>query len=230
MLIGARSGILSGGWKNPYVTDGLIAMWDGIENAGWGVHDTNATVWKDLVGDMDFTIDNSKGVSFSPTSLHMDKRNALGRAYTSKTVKFRTLEIVGKYQNGSRIIFINNKGKYESVVIQVNMSSVQFTNSDTKVIEGFSGIGSFNSLSVIYSATSYQAEYAYQNGMNMEMTSSYNDWGLHGANSFSLGARRVGIANDFGGDFYCVRMYSRALTADEIAANFVIDNARFNLP
>jgi hypothetical protein len=33
-----------------YVQDGLVAMWDGIENAGRGVHDDTATVWKDLVG------------------------------------------------------------------------------------------------------------------------------------------------------------------------------------
>ena len=33
-----------------YVQDGLVAMWDGIENAGWGVHDNNATNWVDLVG------------------------------------------------------------------------------------------------------------------------------------------------------------------------------------
>ena len=26
----------------------LIAQWDGIDNAGTGVHDPNATVWKDL--------------------------------------------------------------------------------------------------------------------------------------------------------------------------------------
>ena len=32
-----------------YVQDGLVAMWDGIENAGWGVHDNNATNWVDLV-------------------------------------------------------------------------------------------------------------------------------------------------------------------------------------
>ena len=40
-----------------YVQDGLVAMWDGIENAGWGVHDNNATAWVNLVGgvaDMEF--------------------------------------------------------------------------------------------------------------------------------------------------------------------------------
>ena len=33
-----------------YVKSGLIALWDGIENAGWGVHNASATTWKDLVG------------------------------------------------------------------------------------------------------------------------------------------------------------------------------------
>ena len=33
-----------------YVQDGLIALWDGIENVGWGEHDDNATSWIDLTG------------------------------------------------------------------------------------------------------------------------------------------------------------------------------------
>ena len=37
-----------------YVQGGLVAMWDGKENAGWGVHDATATTWKDLVGGNDF--------------------------------------------------------------------------------------------------------------------------------------------------------------------------------
>ena len=33
---------------NPYVTDGLVLFFDGEWNAGFGVHDPAATVWKDL--------------------------------------------------------------------------------------------------------------------------------------------------------------------------------------
>ena len=33
-----------------YVQDGLVAHWDGIENVGYGIHDDNATVWTDLTG------------------------------------------------------------------------------------------------------------------------------------------------------------------------------------
>ena len=39
-----------------YVQDGLVACWDGVENAGAGVHDANATVWKDLVAGREFTL------------------------------------------------------------------------------------------------------------------------------------------------------------------------------
>ena len=43
-------------WTNPYVTDGLVAMWDGEWNAGGGIHDANATTWKDLIGNNDLTL------------------------------------------------------------------------------------------------------------------------------------------------------------------------------
>ena len=50
-MIGARNAMLSGGggWTNPYVTDGLLRMWDGEWNVGGGVHDENAIGWLDLV-------------------------------------------------------------------------------------------------------------------------------------------------------------------------------------
>ena len=49
-MLGARGAIHGGNarWVNPYVTDGLVAMWDGEWNAGGGVHDPNAMVWKNL--------------------------------------------------------------------------------------------------------------------------------------------------------------------------------------
>ena len=36
-------------WQNPYVTDGLLAMWDGRWNAPGGVHDCNSTNIFELV-------------------------------------------------------------------------------------------------------------------------------------------------------------------------------------
>ena len=31
-----------------YVQSGLIAQWDGIDNAGTGTHDPTTNIWKDL--------------------------------------------------------------------------------------------------------------------------------------------------------------------------------------
>ena len=45
--MGASGG---GGTANLYIQDGLIAMYDGIENAGAGKHSNSANTWKDLSG------------------------------------------------------------------------------------------------------------------------------------------------------------------------------------
>ena len=43
-------------WENPYVTDGLLAHWDGEWNAGGGIHDPNELVWRDVVGGVPLTL------------------------------------------------------------------------------------------------------------------------------------------------------------------------------
>ena len=67
------------GWVNPYVTDGLIAMWDGEWNAGGGVHDPEATVWKDLSGyGYDLPLPSSFSVG-SDNMLALSKEGAIMR-------------------------------------------------------------------------------------------------------------------------------------------------------
>ena len=41
-----------------YVQDGLVACWDGIGNAGAGVHADNVAVWKDVIGGYEFVLTN----------------------------------------------------------------------------------------------------------------------------------------------------------------------------
>lgn len=41
-----------------YSQDGLIAHWDALENIGYGKHDANATVWKDLAGNTNATLED----------------------------------------------------------------------------------------------------------------------------------------------------------------------------
>ena len=47
-----------------YVQDGLVAMWIGTENAGWGVCDTNAQTFVNLVGDGAYDLHLTDGTSW----------------------------------------------------------------------------------------------------------------------------------------------------------------------
>ncbi len=44
-----------------YLQDGLVAQWDGIDNAGVGLHLPDSGVWKDLVGNCDLSLLSGKG-------------------------------------------------------------------------------------------------------------------------------------------------------------------------
>lgn len=53
--------------KDRYVQNGLLAMWDAVDNMGTGAHDPSATTWRDLVGnhpDMTFTAPPTVGANF----------------------------------------------------------------------------------------------------------------------------------------------------------------------
>ncbi len=67
-----------------YVQDGLVACWDGIENAGAGVHADSLSQWVDLVGGRSFTPSNptvgARAIRFSGAS---DSYGVLSAANTT---------------------------------------------------------------------------------------------------------------------------------------------------
>ena len=44
---------------NPYITDGLVAMWDAEWNTGTFRHDSHATIWRDCIEGAEITIVNT---------------------------------------------------------------------------------------------------------------------------------------------------------------------------
>ena len=81
-----------------YVQDGLIACWDGIENAGASVHDSGATVWKDVIGGYEFVLTNvsvnADNMDFAGNEFSYGTLSAAGAAETFDAAKNGTLEIV----------------------------------------------------------------------------------------------------------------------------------------
>ena len=85
-------------WHIPYITDGLVACWDGIENAGAGVHNPAATVWKDIVGGYEFaltgvTVDADR-MTFAGTATSYGTLSGADTTATFVAAKNGTMEIV----------------------------------------------------------------------------------------------------------------------------------------
>ena len=205
-----------------YVQDGLIAMWDGIENAGWGVHDPNATVWKDLIG--------GETVS-SPSVIFTDNSLSLDGSY---------------YMVGSKNYYANNGYSIE-LVFSAHTSPP--SNSAVVVFGSYSGGGinwqnywqtniggawhssnwpeKINQVSMTLDKNG-RVVYCHENQGYYEMSLSPFSY------PYKVGSVGIGKgwnqSKTFDGEINCIRFYDRGLAQDEISANYAIDKARFNLP
>ena len=235
MMIGARTAAWAkaGGGvptARDYVQDGLIAMWDGIENAGWGVHDQNATVWKDLIGSDDLIMRNCQ---FEQDSLVSNSNRGVC-AYSSITRNLGGMSLEVAFRDNVKnfnhdLLSLDTEPGTGIVVFggQDEGSTLDWWvfGGDTNVAANT--LGNTNPTSSSITLASGLCRF-YRIGLEISfLTTSYND--ITGFLSlFSL--RNSANRNCLYGAIYCVRLYSRALTADEIAANYAIDKARFSIP
>ena len=231
MLVGARTG----SWANigggvptarDYVQDGLIAMWDGIENAGWGVHDPNATTWKDLVGNNDATpVDET--YSWGSDSFVC---NGIGlvSAYSSD---FQSVEVVVRVREDLQtttycpIFGTISESDSKGVFWLPNLNYLRFYNGSSATLPFTE-----TELNGTFSAVSVSKDTIVFKDAEIKNTKIVGYWNTVGfkSNVFNIG----GSDNNYKcfGYIKSVRVYNRVITAAEIAANYAVDKARFNLP
>ena len=240
--IGARPLVKS--WTaRDYVQDGLVAMWDGIENAGWGMHDANATVWTDLVRPIyAYKIKTVSSDLWESDSLLTSSNHNVGGNYdggwyfadvlpeSEITPDNKTFEAVvtipSVTQSGGALVtwcVATNGPLYLSTA----WGYLRFTGGGT----GNYGTDN-NSLSIQeYVGTSWKGSLSidtnvgilYNNGVQARNPFSFSSYG-NAIYPFQIGNAGQTIK------IHSVRVYSRALTASEIAANYAVDKLRFNLP
>ena len=222
-----------------YVQDGLIAMWDGIENAGWGVHDAAATTWKDLISGIDFTFGSGMtwGTDYATTA-GSEVVGTLNKSNTSLFGRILGASAQGNFEYclAKGIDTLNpywTNGSSQGILFYLrmlnNMVAVRNQNG------AMNGAGSFfwNTRmtkdvlhTMAFSMASGEKCKLYVDGEYKESSSANCNFAV---NLLSTGnyAMQFKIRQE---KTHCVRVYSRALSADELAANSAIDKERFNLP
>jgi len=223
-----------------YVQDGLVAMWDGIENVGWGIHDANTTTWIDLVGGRTFLL--THGV-VTPNAV-----SVLGQMSSSKisydTTKTYSVFHTCKFSNPT-----HTQANVFTLLTTSTAFSVGAYSFDANVpVRLFRAV---NWKNVVTASTWPDNDiYAGQFGITYSVLKSGESpknivvLYLDGVEVYRLegAASSFGYALGDSGNYYIdvsssqleqevynIRLYNRELTSDEIAANYEIDKVRFGL-
>lgn len=223
-----------------YVQDGLVSMWDGIENAGWGLHDDFTETWVNLVDERyPFTMLDYGHWGVNGWVNSGDFANMR----TFAPYSYITCEIVmtpsPTYHNNAirKVLTVRPTGRStRSLFIDATSQNVAGHSSQDVPCAHFPyKIGGFTvSCSLVYSSESDSAVIiaAYASGIRSQnvghITWSANIYDSKGGGNIIM----VGDdTNNGSGDMiiHSLRPYDRQLSDDEVAYNALIDQARFGL-
>lgn len=219
---------------NDYVQNGLIAMWDGIENVGYGQHDDNATSWADLTG---------KGANWLLKDSNTTQVFEVGSNYV------KILSNVS--YNGRGHCTPSWSSGNDIITIEIVLDNTDFDIiSDTMARVVSFGVGSGNFDQTIHVKGTLLAPNIYNKYGQVSLVTGTN------AVSLVIGSQPVllnglfvqSVNRTFGGYTYeapvlgayaataaigvkvkSLRIYGRSLTDAERLANYAIDKVRFNL-
>lgn len=251
MLLAARASFAIANakrWRNPYITDGLVAMWDAEWNVGGGMHDANATKWIDLSGN-GCNLTAPAQYSFGSYFCDMPKGNRFTGLLPS-VLSAVTVEFVGCFtasytsstdcdlgiETGNRglgTFFLSNVANSARDMMIATRSS----NASSSTTYKIRGPYPANAVSAYVNAlTAFSGSAKVSSGKDFDLyvngrarngnSSSYWNAGV----TIPTKAIGVGSTGKTPIRLCCTRIYSRFFTAAEIAANYAVDRARFNLP
>ena len=192
-----------------YVRDGLIACWDGIENAGVGTHDAGATVWKDIVRGYEFSLTNvtvdADRMTFAGSATSYGTLDSAGTTATFGAAKNGTMEIVyvSRSTATSTIVLLQSTsgtglafGFYQGKILSSTISSSTFQWAlDTTT----------NSVSIQYSSSKPVSPIC-TNGWALAAGSGSDAWGNPSSTTTYIGRRAANTVAAFPGSIYCIRL------------------------
>ena len=214
-----------------YVSTGLVAQWDGIDNVGTGSHDATSKTWVDLSGNDYNVIYANGGV------LPWVGGNSISRPNNTVAVKVNSITLnldssftfdfcgVQSAKAAANIFDFRPSGKSAASL---------YVNSNWQAQLSAAGKNNFNSDNNFYTGGSLislrdgetNAHYNVTN--NTSYVNSTFGKGTEGEvrGAFFLASNNAGN-NRFLGSFHSLRIYNRPLTVLERAWNTAVDQIRF---
>ena len=234
MLVAARAGAWakSGYTAKDYVQDGLVAMYDLKENAGFGVYDESATKWTNLANGLPAS---DSGFIFTP-----------GGAYVTTTKNFSVPPFsLFNHTIEARISRFADTNQNHGISVTQYMS----LNGGSSGTRGFQTqrypINTRQYIYEIFGSCIAPINIVPEDKHTLSATFDYDltsksiiryyidgDLVKESIENGVLTQATQNVYAQFRQNNYLDRlnMYSRVLTADEIAHNYAIDKARFSLP
>lgn len=231
-MVAARNGIAAakrgGGWANPYVTDGLIAMWDGEWNAGSGKHDPNATKWADISGNSRDAV-LSGTYSWGENYWHVESVSGRGIATWPA-------QNLGSNQSIEFVIDPIDTTRYGRIIAEAqSIASPIFRSNNYLWVYGY-GYDSGLAVTDYNIGDKHLHQIVHPSSGTMRYYIDGNLVWEHDRYADSTGdtngyfANRSSYDRGIDADYFTMRRYNRVLSSEELSANYAVDKDRFNLP
>ena len=204
-----------------YVHDRIVSFAD----AEWGL---DGSTLKNLVGDdYSMTIIGSlpyadKGLTFNGTADNYIKVPEFTELANTAEVTFEMAMNLTDIQSTQRLLYLRNFFEFFVRNGRIN-TDLHFDGLPRENLQGTANTG-FITLTAVFKANSYQRLFI--NGVKVATTSALSPSSIPSSGTIGGGS---GYAFTGGSKFYNMRVYKRALTDEEIARNYEIDQARFGL-
>jgi hypothetical protein len=229
----------------PYVKNGLVLWYDGVDNAGIGLHNDNSSqnneIWKDLSGnDNDMTITE---MNFSATdgwtgnSLNID--NIYHYIYSNNPLKDQTLtnqsytvEVVFKRKSDGEHRYIDGINNGFHLTFGSSERGLMYINGGENDFYSYA-----SSATVLNEVISYSTTYVKSDVINtVEMYTNGTDVVTNNDNWNSDELKvPAGMSTELDYswiqdvELYSIRIYNRVLTSDEIQSNYDLDKVRYGI-
>ena len=214
-----------------YVTDGLVARWDGIDNTANG-HDSSATTWKDLVGSYDIAVP-SDSATWDPDGLVLTGTQARNVKSSSvwSPMDNTTIEIVFTPTESSTSVVatfdMHNSGAYSKGIDIYSDNTIGFVGqSSTTYSNAESSLTNIKHVACLYNGDSVAK--ALVNGVALELSANTHSL-RHNVSYIMVGNSDSGTNYLFNGKIRAIRVYNRQLTDAELAQNLSAGRDRFSL-